>query len=64
MAADSEQWVLTHGGLTRANGDHIRQTLLSRGGSADALSLYRDFSGHAPDVKPLLRRRGLDQAVN
>ena len=60
MAADGEKWVLEHGGLTRENGDHIRQTLLSRGGATDALELYREFSGHAPDVHPLLRRRGLE----
>ena len=60
MAADGEKWVLDHGGLTRANGDHIRQTLLSRGGGTDALDLYREFSGHAPDVHPLLKRRGLE----
>ena len=61
LAADSEQWVLTHGGLTRENGERIRRTLLSRGGSAEALGLFRDLTGSAPDVGPLLRRRGLDQ---
>ena len=60
MAADGEKWVLDHGGLTRANGDHIRQTLLSRGGATEALDLYKEFSGHAPDVHPLLKRRGLE----
>ena len=60
LAADSEEWVSTHGGLTRENGDRIRRTLLSRGGSADALGLFRDLTGGAPDVGPLLRRRGLD----
>ena len=60
MAADGEKWVLSHGGLTRANGDHIRETLLSRGGSGEALGLYKEFSGHAPDVHPLLKRRGLE----
>ncbi len=60
MAADGEKWVLDHGGLTRENGDHIRQTLLSRGGATEALDLYQEFSGHAPDVHPLLKRRGLE----
>ena len=63
LAADSEQWVKTHGGLTRENGDHIRSTLLSRGGSADALGLFHDLTGHAPDVEPLLKRRGLDNST-
>jgi peptidyl-dipeptidase Dcp len=60
LAADSTDWVLGHGGLTRQNGDHIRATLLSRGGSADALSLFRDLTGGAPDIGPLLKKRGLD----
>ncbi len=63
LAADSTEWVVTHGGLTRANGDHIRQTLLSRGGTSDALGLFHDLTGHAPEVGPLLKKRGLDQAA-
>ena len=63
LAADSTEWVLTHGGLTRANGDHIRETLLSRGGTSDALGLFHDLTGHAPEVGPLLKKRGLDQAA-
>ena len=60
LAADSADWVLKHGGLTRQNGDHIRDTMLSRGGSADSLSLFRDLTGTAPDIVPLLKKRGLD----
>jgi len=59
LAADSTDWVLAHGGLTRENGDHIRATLLSRGGAADAMSLFRDLTGGTPDVGPLLNKRGL-----
>ncbi len=62
LAADSTDWVLRHGGLTRQNGDRIRQTLLSRGGSADPLSMFRDLTGSSPDVGPLLEKRGLDTA--
>ena len=64
LAADSTEWVLTHGGLTRANGDHIRETMLSRGGTSDALGLFHDLTGHAPEVGPLLKKRGLDQAAS
>jgi len=61
LDADSVEWFKTHGGLTRANGDHFRSTLLSRGGSEDAMKLFRDFTGEAgPSIKPLLQRRGLD----
>jgi peptidyl-dipeptidase Dcp len=59
LAADSTDWVLAHGGLTREVGDHIRATLLSRGGSVDAMTEFRDLTGGAPDVGPLLKKRGL-----
>ncbi|RPE81862.1 M3 family metallopeptidase [Vulcaniibacterium tengchongense] len=59
LDANSQQWFKQHGGLTRKNGDHFRQTLLSQGGSADALQLFRDFAGHEPKIEPLLEKRGL-----
>ncbi|HEY6070784.1 MAG TPA: M3 family metallopeptidase, partial [Chthoniobacterales bacterium] len=61
LDADSVEWMKEHGGLKRENGDHFRDTLLSRGGSADALSLFKDFTGRDPYIEPLLKRRGLDQ---
>ena len=60
LDANTVAWFKANGGLTRKNGDRFRNTLLSRGGSAEALSLFRDFSGGEPDVTPLLERRGLD----
>ena len=59
LDADSVEWFKQHGGLTRANGDHFRDTLLSQGGSKDALELFKDFSGGDPYIEPLLERRGL-----
>jgi peptidyl-dipeptidase Dcp len=59
LDADSVRWLKENGGLTRANGDHFRQSLLSRGGSVDAMQLFRDFTGRDPDLQPLLERRGL-----
>ena len=64
LDADSVEWFKAQGGLTRANGDHFRKTLLSRGGSEDAMALFRNFSGGAPYVEPLLKRRGLTAAGN
>lgn len=60
LDADSVEWFKENGGLLRANGDHFRETLLSRGGSKEAMSLFRDFRGRDADVAPLLIRRGLD----
>ena len=59
LDANSVQWFKNNGGLTRANGDHFRKTLLSRGGSVDAMTLFRDFAGHDPKIEPLLEKRGL-----
>ena len=62
LDADSVDWIKAHGGLTRENGDRLRRAVLSRGGSAEALSLYREFTGENPGVSPLLKRRGLEHA--
>lgn len=60
LDANTVDWIKAHGGLARANGDRFRAKLLSRGGSEDALKLFRDFTGAAPDIAPLLKRRGLN----
>ncbi len=37
----------------------FRENILSKGGSDDPMKLYRQFRGKEPDIKPLLRRKGL-----
>ncbi len=59
LDADSVEWFKQNGGMTRANGDHFREALLSRGGSKDAMQLFRNFAGREPNIQPLLERRGL-----
>jgi peptidyl-dipeptidase Dcp len=59
LDADTVDWFTKSGGLSRKNGDHFRKTLLSRGGSADAMSMFHDFRGRDPVIEPLLERRGL-----
>ena len=59
LDADTVEWFKENGGLRRVNGDHFRETLLSRGGSRDAMQIYRDFRGRDAEVSPLLERRGL-----
>ena len=59
LDADAVEWFKENDGLTRENGDHFRRALLSRGGSVDAMTLYRNFRGADPDIAPLLKRRGL-----
>ncbi|MET0717584.1 MAG: M3 family metallopeptidase, partial [Pseudoxanthomonas sp.] len=59
LDANSVEWFEQNGGLKRENGDHFRKTLLSQGGSQDAMKLFQDFAGHAPKIEPLLKKRGL-----
>jgi peptidyl-dipeptidase Dcp len=60
LDAHTVEWIKSHGGLTRTNGDRFRSALLSRGGSREALDLFRDFTGSDPDIRPFLARRGLE----
>ncbi|MBI2814186.1 MAG: M3 family metallopeptidase [Opitutae bacterium] len=60
LDANTVEWFRTHGGLTRANGDRFRKLLLARGGSEEAMKLFRDMTGREPDITPLLKRRGLE----
>ncbi|MEX2131875.1 MAG: M3 family metallopeptidase [Pseudohongiellaceae bacterium] len=59
LDADTVEWFKENGGLTRENGSYFRRTLLSRGGSMDAMELYRNFRGREASIEPLLKRRGL-----
>ena len=59
LDADTVDWFKQNGGLTRGNGEHFRNQLLSRGGTADALELFRNFRGKDATIEPLLKRRGL-----
>ena len=63
LDADSVEWFKQKGGLKRENGDHFRDTLLSRGGSQDAMKLFHNFTGRDPYIEPLLERRGLAAPV-
>jgi len=56
---DSRKWFRENGGLTRANGQHYRDTVLSRGGTMDYFEMYENFAGREPDVQPMLEARGL-----
>src|SRR5690606_18447655 len=43
LDANTVEWFKHNGGLTRANGDRFRSTLLSRGGAKEASELFVDF---------------------
>ena len=59
LDADTVEWFKENGGLQRSNGSHFRETLLSLGGSRDAMQMYTDFRGRSAEILPLLERRGL-----
>jgi peptidyl-dipeptidase Dcp len=59
LARDTGQWMLARGGMTRANGDRLRETVLSRGRTDDPQTMFRNFYGGPPDIGPLMEYRGL-----
>ena len=59
LDADTVKWFDENGGLKRENGDYFRYTVLSRGGSQDAMEIFVKFRGAEPSIEPLLERRGL-----
>ncbi len=60
------QWFKDNGGLTRANGDRLRQMVLSRGNTEELGKMYKEWLGKEPSIEPMLKERGLvpeDSAV-
>ena len=60
---DSRNWFLENGGLTRENGDHYRETVLSQGGTQDYGMMYRNFAGRDPNVQYMLVALGLAEGL-
>ncbi len=59
LARDAGAWFHKHGGLNRKAGQIFRDKILSRGRTEEPDVLFKNFYGHAPDIKPLLKYRGL-----
>ena len=59
LEAVTLQWLDEQGGLTRANGQRLREALLARGAAVDPIAAVRALTGRRPSVGPLLERRGL-----
>ncbi|MFT3907352.1 MAG: M3 family metallopeptidase [Steroidobacteraceae bacterium] len=59
LARDTGAWFHSHGGITRANGDYLRNKILARGRTQDPKTLFRNFYGSDPQIEPLLEYRGL-----
>ncbi len=56
---DAYQWFVENGGLTRANGQRIRDMVFSRGNTQDYDAMYKAWRGKDPSVQPLIVARGL-----
>ncbi|MEI6586255.1 MAG: M3 family metallopeptidase [Sediminibacterium sp.] len=52
-------WLKSHGGMTRANGERFRKYILSVGNSIDLKKAFKDFVGHDLDVMSYLKNAGL-----
>jgi len=62
LADDGFQAFMERGGLTRENGQQFREQILSRGNSSDLQHLWLAWRGKAPEIGPMLKHRGLDDA--
>ena len=59
LSHDAFAWFQKNGGLTRANGQRFRDMILSRGNTLIYSEMFRNFTGHDPDIKPMLIKRGM-----
>ncbi|QSX78211.1 M3 family metallopeptidase [Agrilutibacter solisilvae] len=62
LDANTVQFIKQHGGLTRENGDRMRQYVLAPGGQIAAGKLFPNFAGYEAKIGPLLEKRGLAEA--
>ena len=60
LDADAFQAFKENGIFDRKTAESFRKNMLSRGGSEEAMVLYKRFRGREPDIEPLLKRRGLE----
>ncbi len=59
LEEDAFSWFMEHGGLTRENGQRFRDMILSKGNTEDYNTMFKNFRGHKPDLKPMERDLGL-----
>lgn len=59
LSLDAYEWFKENGGLTRENGQRYRDMIISRGNTLVYKDMYKAFRGSDPQIKPLLKARGL-----
>ena len=57
---DAFNWFEENGGITRENGQRLRDMVLSRGNTEDYQQMYEKFRGKLSTITPLLKARGLE----
>lgn len=58
LDATTVEWMTKNGGLTRANGERLKQHLLAIGGSKEPMAEFEQLVGGKPQLEAYLRRRG------
>lgn len=61
LEEDAYVWMKQHGGMTRANGQRFREMVLSKGNTMDYNTMFSNFTGHSPQVQPMIDEQELDQ---
>ncbi|MCO5269342.1 MAG: M3 family metallopeptidase [Brumimicrobium sp.] len=56
---DAYGWFVENGGMTRANGQRLREMILSKGNTQSYEEMYERWRGKAPSPEFLLKARGL-----
>lgn len=57
---DAYNWFENNGGLTRENGQRIRDMVFSRGNTLNLEEMYKAWRGSDPKIEPMLKARGLE----
>lgn len=61
LDADAFNYFVESGNvLNKEIAKKYRDNILAKGGTADAMELYKKFRGQEPSIEPLLKKRGLD----
>ncbi|KAA9346431.1 M3 family metallopeptidase [Larkinella humicola] len=59
LDADAFEVFKQKGLFDQKSAQSFRKNVLEKGGTDEPMTLYKNFRGSEPDIKPLLRRRGL-----
>lgn len=63
LDADAFEVFKQKGLFDQKSAQSFRKNVLEKGGTDEPMTLYKKFRGAEPDIKPLLRRRGLLKAI-